>query len=86
VQAFHFGFRIGEIPCPAHYFAEASTVNFWQGTRYGLGVVSTAVKYDLQRAGLARFGIFNPGGRKIESHTSELQEAELAPEEFEHVT
>jgi glycosyltransferase involved in cell wall biosynthesis len=65
VQAVAFGFRIGEISCPTKYFAEASSINFSRSVRYGLGVLGTAGKYLLQRAGLGRFRLFSPEGRKL---------------------
>jgi hypothetical protein len=27
-QCIHFGFRLGELSCPARYFPEASSINF----------------------------------------------------------
>jgi glycosyltransferase involved in cell wall biosynthesis len=65
VQALHFGFRIGEISCPTKYFTEASSINFRRSLRYGLGVLKVATQYRLQRLGLAKFRIFDPGGRKL---------------------
>ena len=65
-QAVHFKFRIGEISCPTRYFKEASSINFGRSIRYGLGVLQTAFQYRLQAWGLARFGIFNPDGEKIQ--------------------
>jgi glycosyltransferase involved in cell wall biosynthesis len=59
VQAIYFGHRIGEISCPAHYFPEASTINFQRSVKYGLGVLWTAVRFRLQKAGLASFKIFD---------------------------
>ena len=43
VQAVRLGFRLGDIPVPVRYFAEASSINFRRSVRYGLstlGVVS----------------------------------------------
>lgn len=65
-QTLMFGFRIGEVSCPTHYFAEASSVGFGAGLRYGLGVLSTTMKFGLQRTGLASFAIFSPEGRKLD--------------------
>jgi glycosyltransferase involved in cell wall biosynthesis len=53
VQAVHFGFRVGEISCPAKYFPEASSINFSRSLAYGCGVLRTAVQYRLKRMGLA---------------------------------
>lgn len=58
VQAIYFGYRIGEITCPTKYFPEASSINFRRSVAYGLGVLSTAIKFRLQRMGLGRFSIF----------------------------
>jgi len=71
VQAVAFGFRIGEISCPTKYFKEASSINFLRSLQYGLGVLGTAGKYLLQRAGLARFRLFSPGGRKLAPQAGE---------------
>ncbi|MGH9339077.1 MAG: glycosyltransferase family 2 protein [Acidobacteriota bacterium] len=66
LQALYFGFRIGEISCPTKYFPEASSINFQAGARYGLGVLQTAVKFRLQKLGLARFPIFDPRGKRLQ--------------------
>ena len=66
-QAVHFGFRIGEVSCPTKYFAEASSINFRRSVTYGLGVVGTTLQFFLQKLGLAKFGIFDEKGRKLET-------------------
>ncbi|MGC4069981.1 MAG: glycosyltransferase family 2 protein [Polyangiaceae bacterium] len=53
-QAIWFGFHIGEISCPARYFAEASSINFKRSVSYGFGVVGTAVEFRLADSGLMR--------------------------------
>jgi glycosyltransferase involved in cell wall biosynthesis len=58
VQAIGFGFRIGEISCPTKYFPEASSINFWQSVRYGLGVLATITKYILHYSHTKRFALF----------------------------
>ena len=65
VQAIYFDFRIGEISCPTHYFPEASMINFGRSVKYGLEVVGTAFQFRLQKWGLGRFAIFDPGGRRL---------------------
>lgn len=57
-QTAWFGFRIGEISCPTHYFAEASSINFRRSVIYGLGVLGTALRYRLAKLGLSRPAIF----------------------------
>ncbi len=38
-------FSIGEISTPARYFNEASSINFKNSCKYGLGVIHTNIKY-----------------------------------------
>ena len=64
-QCVHFGYRIGEVSCPTKYFSEASSISFWRSIRYGLGVLATSIKFALQKAGVARFRIFSPMGRRL---------------------
>jgi len=53
-QAAACGFRIGEIPVPARYFAEASSVNFRRSVVYGLSTLRVLVRFWLDRSGLVR--------------------------------
>jgi glycosyltransferase involved in cell wall biosynthesis len=64
-QALCFGFRIGEVSCPANYFAEASSINFGRSVKYGFGVLKTTFQCWLQRTGIAQYRLFSPGGRKL---------------------
>jgi glycosyltransferase involved in cell wall biosynthesis len=52
VQAIHQGFKIGEISCPTHYFADASSINFRRSVTYGFGVLSAAADFRLNRMGI----------------------------------
>jgi glycosyltransferase involved in cell wall biosynthesis len=65
VQAVHFGFRIGEISCPAKYFPEASSIGVRRSIRYGFGVLGAAFAFVLQRLGILRFAMFDRDGRKL---------------------
>jgi hypothetical protein len=58
-QAIYFGYRIGEISCPTHYFPEASSINFQRSVKYGLGVIWTSIRFRLQKCRLGRFRIFD---------------------------
>ncbi len=58
IQAAYFGFRIGDVPVPARYFPEASSINFRRSVVYGLGTLGTLVRYLGQRAGLLRSPLF----------------------------
>ena len=53
-QAVCFGFRVGEIPVPTRYFAEASSVNFERSVEYGLDVLKLMLRYLLHRAHIVR--------------------------------
>ena len=59
-QIFYCGYEIGEISCPAKYFAEASSINFSRSVRYGLGVLGTSFKYRFNKWGLLRSSIYKP--------------------------
>ncbi|MFA5143685.1 MAG: glycosyltransferase family 2 protein [Candidatus Omnitrophota bacterium] len=58
LQAFYFGYRVGEITSPSRYTKESSSINFRRSVVYGFGVLGAAFQYLLQRKGLARFRIF----------------------------
>lgn len=64
-QAAVFGFRIGELSCPARYFADASSINFRRSIVYGLGVLWTCLRVLLHRWGFKTFPLFSEGGRKL---------------------
>jgi glycosyltransferase involved in cell wall biosynthesis len=60
VQAVRFGFRLGDIPVPVRYFAEASSINFKRSLKYGLSTLGTVGKYWLDRLKLYRSPLFRP--------------------------
>ena len=53
-QANAKGFRIAEVPVPARYFAEASSVGFRVSLIYGLGTVKAVLQLALFKLGLWR--------------------------------
>jgi hypothetical protein len=53
-----FGFRAGEIPIPCRYFPEASEINFWRSTIYGLQTLGVCFKIWLHNLGLRKFAQF----------------------------
>jgi glycosyltransferase involved in cell wall biosynthesis len=57
-QIIYFGYSIGEISCPAKYFAEASSINFRRSLIYGIGVLRTSLQFRLHRLGLGQYAIF----------------------------
>jgi len=58
VQAVHFGFRLGDVPVPVRYFAEASQINFRRSTKYGIQTLTTVGRYWLHRVGVRKSGLF----------------------------
>ena len=65
LQIMYFGFGVGEVSCPAKYFEEASSIGLSRSVIYGLGVLSTAMKYFLSKRGSKQHAIFNPDGKKL---------------------
>lgn len=63
-QAAWFEMNMGEISCPTRYFEEASSINFWRSSVYGLGVLRTSAEYRLAKMGLGRAAIFATGERR----------------------
>jgi len=59
-QSVTFGFRLGDIPVPVRYFAEASSINFRRSTRYGLLTLWTMFQYWTNRLGIARPAYLQP--------------------------
>jgi glycosyltransferase involved in cell wall biosynthesis len=61
VQAAAAGLRIGEIPVPAKYFDEASSINFQRSFKYGFETLWVLLKYILHRLRIAPNKMFNKG-------------------------
>jgi glycosyltransferase involved in cell wall biosynthesis len=57
-QVIYAGYEIAEITCPAKYFEEASSINFYRSIKYGSGVVLISFKHFLQRLGLCNFKLY----------------------------
>jgi glycosyltransferase involved in cell wall biosynthesis len=58
-QVIYFGFRIGELTCPARYFPEASSINFTRSLKYGFGCIYTAIRFKLDKLNIIRYSQFN---------------------------
>ena len=65
LQAFYFGYRVGEITCPSVYADDSSSINFSRSVTYGFGVLGTAFKYGLQKHSIGKWPIFDSSGRKL---------------------
>jgi hypothetical protein len=57
-QVLWVDYQIAEVSCPTLYFAEASSINFQRSLKYGLGCLSTAIKYRLAKMNLIRSKLF----------------------------
>jgi glycosyltransferase involved in cell wall biosynthesis len=60
VQAAAMGFRLGDIPVPARYFEEASSINFSRSLRYGLESLKTVLRFYLHKWRIWRCPLFVP--------------------------
>lgn len=60
IQAASLGFRLGDIPVPARYFPEASSINFPRSVVYGLGTLWLLARYLLHRSRLVPYGLLKP--------------------------
>src|SRR5262245_59714389 len=65
LQLIYFGYEIAEITCPSRYFAEASSINAWRSTQYGIGVLATTARYVLVQWGLRQDPLFLRDGRRL---------------------
>ena len=67
-QAAYFGFRIGDVPIPARYSRESSSINFTRSVKYAAQTLGVAAKYGLQKARLGRFRIFRRADQATDRH------------------
>ena len=65
LQILYFGFKVGEVSCPALYFDDASSISFRRSVTYGLAVLKTACQYYSSKKGWSQPAIFNPDGKKL---------------------
>jgi len=64
-QAVAFGFKLGDIPVPVRYFAEASSINFRRSLKYGFGTLGVLARYWLNRLKITRSPLFQPREAKV---------------------
>jgi len=74
LQILYFGFKVGEISCPAIYNEESSSINFRRSVVYGFGVLKTGLQYTLSRSGLIKSPIFDENGKKLKIQTGTSEE------------
>src|SRR3954447_1126077 len=64
-QVIYYKFRLGEISSPTRYFPEASSINFSRSVHYGLGVLSTSLRFRADKMKLHRSRLFRPRDEKL---------------------
>ncbi len=57
-QIHWLGYHIAEVSCPTKYDATASSINFHRSVTYGLGCLSTAIRFRLAKMKLAGSKLF----------------------------
>lgn len=57
-QIFYKGYEIGEVTCPTKYFDDASSINLWRSSVYGLGVLRVSIVYRLCKWHLMKSKLF----------------------------
>jgi glycosyltransferase involved in cell wall biosynthesis len=60
IQCVHFGFRLGDLPVPARYHTEASSIGLVRSCRYGALTLWTLVRWLLHRSSLVESPLFRP--------------------------
>jgi glycosyltransferase involved in cell wall biosynthesis len=65
LQAFYFGYKVGEITSPSRYTKDSSSISFSRSVAYGFGVLNTAFEYAFVKHSLRKSAIFNRGGKGI---------------------
>lgn len=59
-QAIWSDYVVGEVSCPAKYFSECSSINFWRSVKYGFGCLATAATFRLAKWGVIKSRLFPP--------------------------
>jgi len=57
-QAVVAGFRVGDVPIPTRYFAEASSINFRRSVKYGIQTLGVMLKYIVHTARIHQCELF----------------------------
>ena len=59
-QTVRFGFKLGDIPVPVRYFAEASSINFRRSLKYGFATLGVLGQFWAHKLRLSRNRLFEP--------------------------
>ena len=59
-QIIYAGYDIGEVTCPTRYEEESSSIGLLSSAEYGIGVITTTLKFRLHRWNLRKSRLFSP--------------------------
>ena len=59
-QIIYAGYDIGEVTCPTRYEEESSSISLLSSAEYGIGVITTTLKFRLHRWNLRKSRLFSP--------------------------
>jgi len=68
IQCAHFGFRMMEIPVPAKYEVDSSSISFVRSVKYGVNIFGKVFRYHLHRAKLKKYNLLISPKSKIKKH------------------
>jgi glycosyltransferase involved in cell wall biosynthesis len=71
-QIAFFGYRIGEVSCPARYFKEASSIDFPRSVKYGLGCLLDSLLYILAKLKIFTPSFLSVNGRRLDSSSTRV--------------
>jgi len=57
-QIIYKDFDIAEVTCPTKYFDDASSINLWDSSVYGLGVLKVSIIHFLNRMGMMKSDLY----------------------------
>lgn len=57
-QIIWYGYTIAEVSCPTKYAMDSSSINFRRSVKYGLGCLSTALRFSLAKRNLIHSRLF----------------------------
>lgn len=64
IQCAYFGLRMGDIPVPARYFAEASSINFVRSMKYGCESLYNLTLYYLAKCNIYTVSMFSKNSKR----------------------
>lgn len=71
-QTLWYGYTIAEVSCPTRYMTDSSSINFSRSVKYGLGCLSTAMRFRMAKWG-KHSELFPANGKKRDLGSIGLQ-------------